>query len=76
MCLAAAYASNYLNPDWVETHAWAKDKDPLKQLCPQISDCKSECLKNSNANTAYRRLVSTVFDRKYYQVSNFFYPNN
>lgn len=73
MCVVLTTGSNYLNPDWKETHAWANDKDPLRQLCPQQIDCNSECSKNLNVNVAYKRLVSNIFDRRYYKVSGISY---
>lgn len=65
------WANEFMNPEWVETHAWANQKNPLKQLCPQSVECNTlegQCLKNSNVEIAFKKLVRTLFDRNKFQV--------
>lgn len=57
--LLPCLADQYMNPDWVDPHAWSKERDPLIQLCPESQPCKP-C--ESNAQAPYLRLVNTIFD--------------
>lgn len=57
----------YLNPDWVEPHAWAAEKDPLQQLCPAVAECSTDYDKR-NVEVALKKLVYSLFDRSKFVV--------
>lgn len=56
----ASNAEQYLNPEWIEPHAWAAEKDPLQRLCPQVTTCDKECDKR-NLEIAFKKLVHNFF---------------
>lgn len=69
--LSTCSAHQYLNPEWVEPHAWAGEKDPLQKLCPQQIDCKQsdkQYENNLNALVAFKKLVYNLFDRNKFKV--------
>lgn len=65
--LASCLANDYMNPEWVDPHAWSNEKNPLSQLCPNAVPCQP-C--EQSATNEYIRLVKVLFDRKEFRVSN------
>lgn len=66
----ASSVEQYLPAEWVEPHAWAAEKDPLQQLCPQtpaVAACDIECDKR-DLEIAFRKLVHNFFDRSKFMV--------
>lgn len=66
----ASNVEQYLNPEWIEPHAWAAEKDPLQQLCPQMpvaTTCDRECDKR-NIEIAFKKLVHNFFARDKFTV--------
>lgn len=65
--LASCLANEYMNPEWIDPHAWSNDKNPLSHLCPNAVPCQP-C--EQPAINEYFRLVNTLFDPKKFRVSN------
>lgn len=65
----ASDVEQYLNPEWIEPHAWANEKDPLQKLCPQapIVNMNKDCDKR-NIEIAFKKLIRNFFDRSKFMV--------
>lgn len=66
----ASSVDQYLQPDWIEPHAWASEKDPIQQLCPKatvINTCDKDCDKR-NLEIAFKKLVNNFFSRDKFMV--------
>lgn len=66
LSISTCVENEYLNPEWIDPHAWSNDQDPLSKLCPKSEPCKT-CEKD--AKTEYLRLVNTLFDPSQFRVS-------
>lgn len=60
-------ANDYMNPEWIDPHAWSDDGDPLTKLCPKSEPCKP-CGKDIKPE--YLRLVNSLFNPDEFRVSS------
>lgn len=69
LCTATDGLDQYLNPEWIEPHAWGNEKDPLQQLCPQasVATCDKQCDKR-NLEIAFKKFVHIIFGRDKFKV--------
>lgn len=61
----------YLNPEWVDTHAWAGHKPRTNNQAQQIDECRmvgNAIGDSADLETSYRKLVTFFFDRDNFKV--------
>lgn len=68
IAISSCVANEYMDPEWIDPHAWSRDDNPLAQLCPQSQPCKP-C--EQTAQAPYLRLVNSLFNPSEFRVSVF-----